>query len=88
MMGALAWAGTRARWVLALGVLGALVLPGPGELLAGTLPFWVALLFGLAMLRIDLIAIARRAVSPRRLLRNIALDVSYTHLTLPTTPYV
>ena len=73
MMGALAWAGTRARWVLALGVLGALVLPGPGELLAGTLPFWVALLFGLAMLRIDLIAIARRALSPRRLLRNIAL---------------
>ena len=45
----------------------------PGDLLAGTLPFWVALLVGLAMMRIDLIAVARGAVSPKRLLPNLAL---------------
>lgn len=69
----LAWAGRRARWVLALGVIAALVLPGPGRLLEGTIPFWVALLMGLAMMRIDLVAVARAAIRPRRLMRNTAL---------------
>jgi predicted Na+-dependent transporter len=70
---ALAWIGARAQWVLAGGVVGALALPGPGALLAGTLPFWVTLLFGLALTRIDLPAVARRAVAPRRLARNVVL---------------
>lgn len=73
MLRALAWIGARAQWVLAGGVVAALVLPGPGALLAGTLPFWVTLLFGLAMTRIDLPAVARRAVAPRRLARNLGL---------------
>ncbi len=42
-------------------------------MLAGTLPFFVTLLFGLAMTRIDLAAVARRALAPRRLARNLAL---------------
>lgn len=45
----------------------ALILPGPGALLAGTLPFWVALLMMLAMTRVDLGMILARAFRPRRL---------------------
>ncbi|HET7409015.1 MAG TPA: hypothetical protein VFJ13_02340 [Paracoccaceae bacterium] len=73
MLSALARVGAHAQWVLAAGVVAALAVPGPGTLLAGTLPFWVTLLFGLAMTRIDLPAIARRAVAPRRLARNLGL---------------
>lgn len=73
MLRSLAWVGARAQWVLALGVIAALVIPGPGALLDGTLPIWVAVLFGLAMARIDLGQVARRAIGPRRLVRNLAL---------------
>ena len=66
-MAVLVWIGVRARWFLAIGVVLALVVPGPGELLAGTLPFWVGLLLMLAMTRVDLGAIVVRAVRPRRL---------------------
>lgn len=71
----LAWAGARGRWVLAIGVVAALVVPGPGAALAGTIPFLVAFLVGLAMLRIDLVEVARQAIRPVRLLRNTALAV-------------
>lgn len=74
-MNPLAWIGARAQWALAIGVCAALILPGPGEALSGTVTFWVALLFGLAMTRIDLGAIARRAVGPKRLVRNFAILV-------------
>jgi BASS family bile acid:Na+ symporter len=73
MLTALDWIGARAQWVLALGAVAALVLPAPGTLVAGSLPFWVTLLFGLAMARIDLPAVLRRAVAPRRLARNLGL---------------
>ena len=71
----LQWIGARAQWALALGVCAALILPGPGALLAGTVPFWVAVLYGLAMTRINLGEVARRAIGPRRLLRNLVLLV-------------
>ena len=70
-----AWIGARAQWALAIGVCAALVIPGPGEVLDGTVPFWVAVLYGLAMTRIDLATVARRAVGPRRLMRNLVLLV-------------
>jgi hypothetical protein len=73
MLRALASVGARAQWVLAVGVVAALALPGPGALLAGTLPFWVTLLLGLAMMRVDLAATARHALAPRRLARNLGL---------------
>lgn len=66
-MAILVWIGARARWFLAVGVVLALIVPGPGALLAGTLPFWVALLLMLAMTRVDLGTIVSRAVRPRRL---------------------
>lgn len=74
-MNLLAWIGARAQWALSIGVVAALILPGPGAILAGTVPFWVAVLYGLAMTRIDLAAVARRAIGPRRLVRNLALLV-------------
>lgn len=70
---ALAWIGVRARWVLAIGVVAALLIPGPGSLMKGTLPFWVTLLLALAMARIDLGNVLARAVRPRRLIRMAAL---------------
>lgn len=73
MVRPLAWIGARAQWALAIGVCAALVIPGPGELLDGTVPFWVAVLYGLAMTRIDLATVASRAIGPRRLMRNLAL---------------
>ncbi|MEO1491968.1 MAG: hypothetical protein AAFV19_07425 [Pseudomonadota bacterium] len=73
MLRTLAWCGARAQWILALGVLSALVLPVPGALLEGTLPILVATLIGLAMTRIDLFAVARRMLNPLRLVRNLAI---------------
>ena len=72
-MALLAWLGARAQWVLAIGVMSAMFIPGPGELLEGTIPFWVAVMTGLAMTRIDLKMVVRRALGPRRMIRNIAL---------------
>lgn len=73
MLSVLGWIGARARWMLVLGLLAAMLIPGPGALLAGTLPIWVGLLYGLAMMRIDLGTVARRALGPRRMLRNLGL---------------
>ena len=84
MLRGLSWVGARAQWFLALGVIAALVVPGPGALLDGTVVIWVAVLFGLAMARIDLGAVARRALGPRRLARNLALLV----LLMGVTPAV
>ena len=61
-MSVLAWIGARAQWVLAIGVVAALLLPGPGEVMRGTVPFWVTLLLALAMTRIDLGRVLARAV--------------------------
>jgi len=75
VLSGLAWLGARARWFLALGLLAALLIPGPGTLLEGTLPFWVALLTGLAMVRIDLGTVISQALHPARLIRNAMLLV-------------
>ena len=80
-MGPLTWIGARAQWALAIGVVSALMIPGPGLWLDGTIPFWVALLTGLAMTRIDLRAVAKDAVRPRRLLRTLGLCVLLMGLT-------
>lgn len=73
MINALSWLGARAQWALAIGVIAAVFIPGPGELLEGSIPFWVAVMTGLAMTRIDLGAVLRRAVGPRRMARNLVL---------------
>ena len=67
MFGALAWIGARARWFLAIGVLLATTLPSLSAFLRPFLPALVALVFCIAMVRLDLRALARRAARPRRL---------------------
>jgi len=64
---ALEWIGARARWVLALGVLIAMFLPALASILRPALPGLVALVVALAMARLDLPGLARRAARPRRL---------------------
>jgi len=73
MIAVLAWLGARAQWALAIGVVAAVFIPGPGELLEGSIPFWVAVMTGLAMTRIDLGTVLRRAIGPRRMMRNLGL---------------
>ncbi|MEM7059288.1 MAG: hypothetical protein AAF557_17020 [Pseudomonadota bacterium] len=73
MIKALSWLGARAQWALAIGVIAAVFIPGPGKLLEGSIPFWVVVMTGLAMTRIDLGQVLRRAIGPRRMVRNLAL---------------
>lgn len=73
MIAALSWIGARAQWALAIGVVSAMFIPGPGALLEGTIPFWVAVMTGLAMTRINLGDVVRRAFGPRRMVRNLGL---------------
>jgi predicted Na+-dependent transporter len=63
----LAWLGARARWVLAAGVLLATLLPALSAWLRPFLPALVVLTLCLSMSRLDLGALARRALRPRRL---------------------
>lgn len=67
MLAALSWIGARARWILAIGVVAATLLPALSALLRPALPALVVLVFCLAMGRLDLGALARRACRPRRL---------------------
>lgn len=61
---ALAWIGARARWVLLIGAFTGLAFPAVAEWLRPALPFLVALVYALAMLRIDPIAVARGLADP------------------------
>ncbi len=75
-LGLLAALGARARWVLAAGVLLATVLPGLSAALRPALPGLVALLFCVAMARIDLAALLGGMARPGRLLRLAALTLA------------
>ncbi|RED18562.1 hypothetical protein [Pontivivens insulae] len=61
------WIGARARWVMALGCVAALLLPGLASFLRPALPFLVCVVLAMAMARIDLAQVARDALSRRRL---------------------
>lgn len=69
------WIGERARWFLAIGLIVALFVPGPGALLEGTLALWVAVLTGLAMVRVDVGEILSRTIKPARMLKNACILV-------------
>lgn len=66
-MRSLEWIGLRARWVLAIGAVLALFLQDLAVYLRPALPVFVALMYFLAMVRVDLPAIFRRSVNPRRM---------------------
>ncbi len=80
MMRALAWIGMRARWVLILGCVAALFVPGPSTALRPYLPAFVAMVYALGMLRVDLPAVMRNLTDPRRALRMSALALAMTAL--------
>lgn len=65
MISVLAWIGGRARWVLLIGAFTGLAFPSWATLLRPFLPWLVALVYTVAMLRIDPIAILKDLRSPR-----------------------
>lgn len=67
-MRSLEWIGLRARWVLALGALLALFLQDLATFLRPALPVFVALMYFLAMVRVDLPAIFHRLLNLQRMM--------------------
>ncbi|MFN3259973.1 MAG: hypothetical protein ACE37J_05370 [Pikeienuella sp.] len=73
MTAALGWVGARARWILLIGAFAGLALPGAASFLRPALPFFVAMVYALAMLRIDPVAVLRGFARPAHLARLTAL---------------
>ncbi len=67
-MRSLEWIGLRARWVLALGAVLALFLQDLAIFLRPALPVFVALMYFLAMVRVDLPAIFYRLLNLQRMM--------------------
>ncbi|MHA1527890.1 MAG: hypothetical protein ACTSVG_02635 [Alphaproteobacteria bacterium] len=82
VLGGLTWLGLQARWVLAVGVVLATLLPGLSSFLRPFLPGLVALILCTSMVRLDLGALARRACRPRRL----AILAAWSAALLVATP--
>lgn len=80
MIAALAWVGGRARWILILGCIAALFVPGPSAVLRPFLPGFVAMVYALGMLRVDLPRVMRNLIDPRRALRTWTLALAMTAL--------
>ena len=70
----LEWMGRNARWTLVGGIFGALLFQDIGAALRPALPFFVGMIFALAMMRIDLPTVARSALSPKRAVRTLGLS--------------
>ena len=75
--------GRHARVILPLGVVGAFFLPETGGAFKPVAPYLLALLVSAAMMRLDIMAVLKDALQPRRLLRNACLAV----VLLVVTPY-
>ena len=75
--------GRRARMLLPLGVVVAFFMPETGGVFKPAAPFLLALLVSAAMVRLDIAAVLKDAIKPRRLLRNGFLAL----LLLLATPY-
>lgn len=73
MTALLTWVGARARWVLLIGVFAGLALPSAAEALRPALPYFVAMVYALAMLRIDPIAILRGLADPAHSARALGV---------------
>ena len=66
MIAVLEWIGVRARWILAIGAIAALFLQDLAATLRPALPAFVALMYLLAMVRIDLGSVLQRSLKPKR----------------------
>ncbi|MEM9144600.1 MAG: hypothetical protein AAGC57_00275 [Pseudomonadota bacterium] len=84
MLTMLRWVGARARWVLAIGVMIASILPDLSALLRPFMPVLVSLVFCVAMVRIDLRALLLGMAKPRRLVRLSALTIALLWVTPAT----
>lgn len=69
MTGGLTWIGARARWIMLIGAFAGLAFPAGASALRPALPFLVALVYAVAMLRIDPIAVLKGLAAPRHALR-------------------
>jgi predicted Na+-dependent transporter len=76
MIRALEWIGTRARWFLAIGAFAALFLQDLAAILRPALPVFVALMYFLAMVRIDLLAVIRGTLRPQRMAVIVSLCIA------------
>lgn len=72
----LEWIGARARWILFIGAVSALFFQEFAQFLRPALPAFVALMYFLAMIRIDLITTFRRALDPKRLLMVVGTCIA------------
>ena len=79
----LEWSGVHARTLLPLGVIVAFFMPESSTFFKPAAPYILALLVSVAMVRLDILAVLKDAVQPRRLFRNICLAL----VLLIVTPY-
>ena len=71
----LEWLGVHARTLLPLGVIVAFLLPESGTFFKPTAPYILGLLVSVALVRLDILAVLKDAVQPRRLTQNICLSL-------------
>jgi len=81
MIAALEWIGARARWILAFGALAALFLQDLAAVMRPLLPVLVALLYAFAMVRIDLLAVTKRALQPKRIAQTLGVTAALSIVT-------
>lgn len=81
MIAALTYLGRNARWILAIGSVVAMFLPGIAAALRPFLPWLVCMVLAMAMARIDLADMARNAWRPRFLGRVIGVSLLIMPLT-------
>jgi BASS family bile acid:Na+ symporter len=73
MVSALTWIGARARWVLLIGALLAVFLPDVSSFLRPAVPVFIAMVYMIAMLRIDVIAVARGMLNGRHAAKTMGI---------------
>ena len=71
----LEWLGVHARTLLPLGVIVAFLLPESSTFFKPAAPYILSLLVSVAMVRLDILAVLKDAVQPRRLIRNTCLSL-------------
>jgi hypothetical protein len=81
-MQSLIWLGRNARFILAVGCFAGLLLPQLSSVLRPYLPFFVSLVLGLSIARLDLKEIFTGLLDARRLLRLLAIVLALMPLTI------
>lgn len=72
-MSVLTWIGARARWVLLIGALLAVFLPDISSFLRPAVPVFIAMVYMLAMLRIDVVAVAKGMLNGRHAAKTLGI---------------